>query len=67
MDFVNLQEKFEEVIYYFLCKGYSVYIPEHRGHGNSDRETDDLSKVYVDGFDKYVNEFLRVCERHCKK
>lgn len=55
--FCEFAEKFEEVIYYFLCKGYSVYIPEHRGHGNSDRETDDLSKVYVDGFDKYVNDF----------
>lgn len=55
--FCEFAEKFEEVIYYFLCKGYSVYIPEHRGHGKSDRETADLSKVYVDGFDKYVNDF----------
>lgn len=55
--FCEFAEKFEEVIYYFLCKGYSVYIPEHRGHGKSDRDVDDLSKVYVKSFDEYVSDF----------
>lgn len=56
--FCEFAEKFEEVIYYFLCKGYSVYIPEHRGHGKSDRSVDDLSKVYVKDFDEYVSDFV---------
>lgn len=49
--------KYEEVIYYFLKEGYAVFALDHRGHGYSTREVDDLSMVYVDDFDKYVQDF----------
>lgn len=65
--FCEFAEKFEEVIYYFLCKGYSVYIPEHRGHGKSDRAVDDLSKVYVENFDEYVRDFAGFVREIVKK
>lgn len=55
--FCEFTEKYEEVIYYFFCKGYSVYILDHRGHGNSDRKIEDLSKVHVLSFDEYVSDF----------
>lgn len=48
--------KYEEVIYKFLKEGYSVFIMDYRGHGYSDRAVGDLSKVYIDTFDKYVND-----------
>ncbi len=47
-------EKMEEVIYYFFKAGYSVFIMDYRGHGNSEREIEDLTVVYVNGFEKYV-------------
>ena len=65
--FCEFAEKFEEVIYYFFCKGYSVYIPEYRGHGKSDREVDDLSKVYVEDFNEYVSDFAGFVSEIVKK
>ena len=65
--FCEFAEKFEEVIYYFFCMGYSVYIPEHRGHGKSDRDVDDLSKVYVGKFDEYVTDFVGFVDEIVKK
>lgn len=53
--------KLEEVVYYFFKAGYSVFIMDDRGHGNSDREIDDLTIIHVDGFEKYIidlREFL---------
>lgn len=49
--------KMEEVIYYFFKAGYSVFIMDHRGHGNSEREVNDLSVIYIDDFEKYVQDF----------
>lgn len=33
--FTEYVEKYNELIYYFLQEGYSVFIAEHRGHGRS--------------------------------
>lgn len=55
--FCEFAEKYNEVIYYFLNGGFSVYMPEHRGHGYSDRATEDVEKVHVDDFEKYVRDF----------
>ena len=49
--FCEFAEKYKEVIYYFLKNGYSVYVPEHRGHGYSDR-------IVVDA---------RPCARRCPR
>ena len=55
--FCEFAEKYKEVIYYFLKQGYSVYIPEHRGHGYSDRFVADGEKVYIEDFEQYVMDF----------
>lgn len=65
--FCEFAGKYEEVIYYFFSKGYSVYIPEHRGHGNSDRKVEDESKVFVQSFDEYVSDFAGFVKGIVKK
>lgn len=55
--FCEFTRKFEEVIYYFYQAGYSVYIPDHRGHGYSVREVEDKSKVYIKNYGEYVRDF----------
>lgn len=50
--------KYKEVFYCFLKRGYSVYFLEHAGHGRSYRMVEDLSMVYVDRFQRYVDDFL---------
>ena len=55
--FCEFTKKFEEVIYYFLQAGYSVYIADHRGHGYSQRTIEDNSKVTIHSYDEYVHDF----------
>lgn len=55
--FSECTEKYEEVIYYFYKRGYSVFILDHRGHGRSARQVANPSKVYVKSFDEYVRDF----------
>jgi lysophospholipase len=55
--------KYEETVYYFYKMGYSVFIMEHRGHGFSEREVDNLSKVYVKHFEDYVYDFNQFVEK----
>lgn len=55
--FGEFMEKYSEMIYYFLKKGYGVCILEHRGHGGSGRETDNLGKVHVKDMNVYVEDF----------
>ena len=54
--FTEFSKKYEEMIYYYLKKGYSVCIMEHRGHGDSEREIDNPCKVYIDSMDQYVDD-----------
>lgn len=61
--FTESAGKYEEVIYYFLKAGYHVYIPEHCGHGHSYRLVEDMSKVHVDDYKRYVQDFLYVAHR----
>ncbi len=49
--------KYAEVIYNFFSLGYSIAICEHRGHGFSDRQTENLVKVHIDSFDTYTADF----------
>lgn len=55
--FCEFAEKYNEMVYYFLQAGYSVYLPEHRGHGYSERETQDIEKVHIEDFENYVRDF----------
>ena len=54
--FTEFSRKYDEMIYYYLKKGYSVCIMEHRGHGDSDREIDNPCKVYIGSMDQYVED-----------
>lgn len=54
--FCEFTKKFEEVIFYFLQEGYSVYIHDHRGHGYSQRNTIDRCKVHQQSYDEYVQD-----------
>lgn len=56
--FTENEEKYKEIIYRVLKENYSVYFMEHCGHGRSYRLVEDLSLVYVDCFERYVDDFL---------
>ncbi|AOR23846.1 alpha/beta fold hydrolase [Clostridium taeniosporum] len=48
-------EKYNEIIYYFLNQGYSVFGLEHRGHGRSGSlGVKDKSQINVKDFENYV-------------
>ncbi len=64
--FTESAGKYKEVIYYFLKAQYEVYIPEQCGHGDSYRLVEDLSKVYVDDYKRYVKDFLYVAAYVCR-
>lgn len=54
--FTEFGEAYEELIYYFLYNNYSVFTIDHRGHGYSQRFSDDLSLVTITNFDDYVKD-----------
>lgn len=54
--FSEFGAKYAEMIYCLLKMNFTVYVPELRGHGKSEREVADPSKVYVDSFEKYVKD-----------
>lgn len=60
--FTETAEKYLELIYYFVTHGYTVYQPEHCGHGRSYRLTEDLSLVYIDRYSRYVEDLLAVAD-----
>lgn len=56
--FCEFAEKYNEFIYYFLQAGISVYVPEHRGHGYSERGAADAEMVHVTDYQEYVRDFV---------
>lgn len=54
--FTENLEKYDEMIYYFLNMGYSVYGIEHRGHSRSGRLGIDEYQVNVESFNDYVKD-----------
>lgn len=56
--FCEFAEKYNEMIYYFLQGGYSVYLAEHRGHGYSERSVSDTEMVHVDDYEAYVKDLV---------
>ena len=61
--FTETEEKYEELIYYFLKEQYTVYFPEHCGHGYSYRLVEDFSLVHVDRFSTYIQDLLFVARQ----
>lgn len=49
-------ERYQEMIYYYLNMGYSVYGMEHRGHSRSGRLGIDDTMVSIDSFDNYYKD-----------
>ena len=52
--FSEFWQKYYEMLFYFLQSGYSIWMPELRGHGDSEREVDDPSLVHVGSFRDYI-------------
>ena len=52
--YTECAEKFRELFWYFIQAGYSVFAMDHRGHGYSVREIEDLSVTHVDDFNQYL-------------
>lgn len=51
-------DKYTEIIYYFLKRGYSVFAMEHRGHGlSTNLGKEDKTQIDVEDFDYYVEDF----------
>ena len=55
--FTETAEKFREMAYYFLEGGYNVFAMDHRGHGYSSREVEDMRIAHVEHFSDYVGDF----------
>lgn len=54
--FTESAEKFREVTYYFRKAGYSVFVPDLRGHGKSYHASEKIERVEIDTFDTYAED-----------
>lgn len=48
--------KYKEVVYDLYKNGYSIYIHDHRGQGQSGRMTEDPDMGYIDTFQFYIDD-----------
>lgn len=55
--FTESCEKYHELIYYMHRAGYQAAVVDHRGHGRSLREVEDMQLVHVEDFSQYVEDF----------
>lgn len=56
-------EKLREMAWYFVSEGYSVFAPDHRGHGRSVRAVEDTSITHVDRFADYLHDLEVLMEQ----
>lgn len=56
-------EKLREMTAYFLEAGYSVFVPDHRGHGRSARAVSPSWLTHIDRFSDYVDDVGVFVER----
>ncbi len=61
--FTECAEKFREVSFNFLSWGYNVFVVDNRGHGHSDRLTDDRETVCIGKFADYVEDLQCFVEK----
>ena len=54
--FTESSEKYDELCWYFLQSGLSVYLYDQRGHGKSFRAVEDKTLTHIDTFDEYVKD-----------
>ncbi len=60
--FTEFAAKYKETIKYYRDFGLNVFIYDQRGHGLSDREVDDLRRIHVESFERYVEDLETVVE-----
>ncbi|BDR53952.1 lysophospholipase [Bombiscardovia apis] len=60
--FTEFAGKYNEMAWYFLLSGYTVCILEHWGHGLSGRGLHDPNLVWVDSYERYVEDLAAFCE-----
>ncbi|MCR5396241.1 MAG: alpha/beta hydrolase [Lachnospiraceae bacterium] len=65
--FCEFFPKYHEMTYYFYEAGYSVFFVEHRGHGYSYRETEELDRVHATRFQSYVDDLKLFVDGVVKK
>lgn len=58
--------KYYELLYYFYREGYQVAIMDHRGHGRSMREVEDMTVVHIELFSRYVKDLHHFVEKKVK-
>ena len=61
--YTECAEKLREMAWYFLSSGLSVFAPDHRGHGRSVREVEDMSVTHVERFGDYLRDLEELMER----
>lgn len=54
--YTEVSVKYQETFYYLVKSGYTVYFPEHCGHGRSYRLTKDPSLVHIDRWERYTQD-----------
>ena len=54
--FTESSEKYDELSWYFLQSGLSVYLYDLRGHAKSYRAVEDRTLTHVDRFEEYVQD-----------
>lgn len=54
--FTESAEKFRETAYYFRKAGYSVFVPDMRGHGKSAHKSEKKERVEIGSFDEYADD-----------
>ncbi len=54
--FTESAEKLREAAYYFRKAGYSVFVPDLRGHGKSEHRSEKKERVEIDSFDSYADD-----------
>ncbi len=64
--FCESAEKFREITYYFRKAGYSVFVPDLRGHGKSYHGSDKKETVGIDSFNTYERDLEEFIEKAVK-
>lgn len=54
--FTESAEKFREAAYYFRKAGFSVFVPDLRGHGKSFHQSEKKERVEIDSFETYADD-----------
>jgi lysophospholipase len=58
--------KYKELIFDLHRNGYSVYIHDHRGQGQSGRLVEDSDMGYIDSFQFYINDMKTFHDRYAR-